>query len=227
MLQIGAAPICGFVSLCPDHNTSPMASARFKHTNRTNAVWLEQLEKTGPARGRALTALRRILLAGLRRSLSGRAGANDAFLEDVVQEALVRTLDKLDQFEGRSRFTTWATSIAIRTALGELRRKRWQDVSLEEAVRDPLDASADPERQAQRSALVEAMYHVIDRNLTEKQRIALLAELGGMPPAEIGRRLGSNRNAIYKLTHDARKRLKEGLEAAGYDVSDVQTAFSR
>ena len=46
----------------------------------------------------------------------------------------------------------------------------------------------------------------------------------GMPLAEIGRRMGSNRNAIYKLTHDARKRLKQGLEAAGYDARDLQIA---
>ena len=37
-----------------------------------------------------------------------------------------------------------------------------------------------------------------------------------MPQDEIGRQLGSNRNAIYKLTHDARRRLKAGLEAAGF-----------
>ena len=66
------------------------------------------------------------------------------------------------------------------------------------------------------------MYGVIERELTEKQRTALLAELKGMPLEEIGRRLGSNRNAVYKLTHDARKRLKKHLEAAGYSAADLQ-----
>jgi RNA polymerase sigma-70 factor (ECF subfamily) len=47
-----------------------------------------------------------------------------------------------------------------------------------------------------------------------------------MPQDEIARQLGSNRNAIYKLTHDARKRLKRGLEAAGYAAADIQAAFA-
>ena len=54
---------------------------------------------------------------------------------------------------------------------------------------------------------------------------ALLAELGGMPQEEIGRRMGSNRNAVYKLTYDARRRLKRGLEAKGYTDSDVRGVF--
>ena len=69
------------------------------------------------------------------------------------------------------------------------------------------------------------MYRIINTELTEKQRTALFAELGGLPQEEIGRRTGSNRNAIYKLTHDARKRLKQGLATAGYTVADLQQIF--
>ena len=47
-----------------------------------------------------------------------------------------------------------------------------------------------------------------------------------MPQDEIARHLGSNRNAIYKLTHDARKNLKKGLEAAGYTAEDVLATFA-
>ena len=78
---------------------------------------------------------------------------------------------------------------------------------------------------AERKALIEMVYEIIREQLTQKQRDALLAELKGMPQEEIGRRMGSNRNAIYKLTHDARKRLKAGLEAAGYTADDVVRVF--
>lgn len=40
------------------------------------------------------------------------------------------------------------------------------------------------------------------------------------------RHIGSNRNAIYKLTHNACKRLKKGLEAVGYKMTDIQTIFA-
>jgi RNA polymerase sigma-70 factor (ECF subfamily) len=67
---------------------------------------------------------------------------------------------------------------------------------------------------------------LIQNGLTAKQRDALLAELRGMPQDEIARHLGSNRNALYKLTHDARNRLKRGLEAAGFTAEDISAAFT-
>ncbi len=70
------------------------------------------------------------------------------------------------------------------------------------------------------------MYELIRQELTERQRNALYAELKGVPQDEIARHLGCKRNAIYKLTHDARKRLKRGLEAAGYQVDDIRAAFA-
>ncbi|MCL4825239.1 MAG: hypothetical protein KJZ57_13575, partial [Anaerolineales bacterium] len=62
-------------------------------------------------------------------------------MEEVTQEALLRILDRLHTFEGRSQFTTWAHKIAIRIALSELRRKRWRDSSLDELV-DNEEATA-------------------------------------------------------------------------------------
>jgi DNA-directed RNA polymerase specialized sigma24 family protein len=48
-----------------------------------------------------------------------------------------------------------------------------------------------------------------------------------MPQDEIARHLGSNRNAVSKLTHDARKRLKRDLERAGFRAEDIRVAFAR
>jgi RNA polymerase sigma-70 factor (ECF subfamily) len=79
----------------------------------------------------------------------------------------------------------------------------------------------------EREAILDTMREVIRDGLTEKQRRALLAELRGMPQDKIARHLGSNRNAVYKLTHDARKRLKQGLEMAGFGAEDIRAAFAR
>ena len=137
----------------------------------------------------------------------------------------MKILDSLDQFQGRSKFTTWAITIAIRLAMAEMRRIRWKDTSLEELMenRPEKTASTSPSAEVKidKAQIVNAMYQIINEQLTEKQRTALLAELQGMPQEEIGRRTGSNRNAIYKITHDARKRLKKGLIAAGYSESDL------
>ena len=201
--------------------------------DRDNELWQTHLGGTGPDQQAALSDLRDALLRGLRRALSHRAQSGDAFLEDVVQDSLVRILERLPQFEGRSRFLTWAMSVAIHVAMSELRRQRWKDVSLDEVVAGggltpgrAIDDEPGPDAQSEREAILAVMHEVIRNGLTEKQREALLAELRGMPQDEIARHLGSNRNAIYKLTHDARKRLKQGLEAAGFAAEDIRAAFA-
>jgi RNA polymerase sigma-70 factor, ECF subfamily len=201
--------------------------------DRDNETWLTHLSSAGPDQQAALSDLRAALLRGLRRALSHRAGADDGFLEDVVQDALVRILERLPQFEGRSRFLTWAMAVAVRVAMSELRRRRWKDLSLDGVVADAnltpvrvVDDGPGPHAQSEREAILAAMHEVIRNGLTAKQREALLAELRGMPQDEIARHLGSNRNALYKLTHDARKRLRRGLEAAGFTAEDIGTAFS-
>lgn len=89
-----------------------------------------------------------------------------------------------------------------------------------------MDNSLKPDEQIERRTILDTMHAIIQAELTEKQRTALLAEMKGMPQDEIARHLGSNRNAVYKLTHDARKKLKHGLEAAGYLAEDIQAAFA-
>ena len=113
----------------------------------------------------------------------------------------------------------------------ELRKRRWKDVSLDDVLADadapfaaPADDHLSPDEQAARRGLLDALQHAIDHELTDRQRTALLAELRGMPQDEIAAQLGSNRNALYKLTHDARKRLKRAIEVAGFGVDDLTGA---
>ena len=69
-------------------------------------------------------------------------------------------LEKLDTFRYESRFTTWAYRVAINLAAGELRRKRWTDISLDTMGPDDTpdfspreDTSRpSPEREAERRA---------------------------------------------------------------------------
>lgn len=200
---------------------------------RENAIWMRDLRACGLVQAEAITDLRGLLLRGVAKSFQARGDIDQAFLEDVVQQALVHILDHLDQFQGRSRFTTWAMAITVRLAMSALRRQRWQDVSLE-SMTEPIeralaldrDDTTSPAQHAEQHAIVETLRRLIEEALTDTQRMAMTAELGGMPLEEIARRLGSNVNAVYKLLHDARKRLKHGLETAGYTAEDVRSAFA-
>ena len=199
-----------------------------------NDVWIEELTQPGPRREAALADLRALLFRGLRSALAGRKSVDDAFLEDTVQETLLKVLDRLDTFAGRGRFISWAMAIAVRVALTTIREQRWQRVSLDQfregssrPVVDVADQSLGPERASLRSELLAAMHTVISEQLTGKQSLALTAELNGMPQDEIARQLGSNRNAVYKLTHDARIKLRAGLEAAGFGPESWLDAWER
>ena len=195
---------------------------------RSNDQWLAALR--GPERDEALAELRNVLVRGLRGALGGQTTRVEPSVEDFAQEALIKILGNLDSFRGECRFTTWAHKICVRTAFAELRRSRSRDVSLEEVVARPEESAAadpqlDPERAATQNMIMAEFRRFIDEELTERQRTALLAALGGMPLEAVADRMGTNRNALYKLLHDARKRLKRRMAAEMLSPQDVLGAF--
>ena len=210
-------------------------------TTRTNDQWLSDLRTEGEQKEATLEDLRAVVARGLpyalSRWLSPASPQFESLVEEVTQETLLRVLDQLHTFEGRSMFTTWVHKIAIRIALTELRRKRWQDSSLDEMVDDdemPVsprileDSSVTPEQSAERADMMTRIRRVIDEELTERQRRALIMlGLQGMPMEEAARRLKTNRNALYKLLHDARLRLKQRLQSEGLDAQEVLAAFEQ
>jgi RNA polymerase sigma-70 factor (ECF subfamily) len=70
--------------------------------------------------------------------------------------------------------------------------------------------------------MISLMHELIRTKLTQRQRDALIADLSAMLQGEIARQMGITRNAVYKLTHDARKALRRALEASDYRVEQVR-----
>ncbi len=200
-------------------------------TERGNEHWVRAMAMDGPEGDAARRELRTVLVGGLRRVLASR-GVGDDVCEDFALVALVRVRERLGTFRGDSRFTTWALSVATRLAFDELRHKRWKDVSFEALTQDasgPVTfeprAEASQEQGLARERVLGVLAEVLERGLTDKQRAVLAAELQGMPQAEIAAQLGMNRNALYKLAHDARKRVRAKLEEAGLSAADVLPVF--
>lgn len=203
--------------------------------DRTNKQWVIALRGSG--RDEAIADLRALLVRGLRAALGGpRGGVSDAAIEDFAQDALIKILDNLDSFRGESRFTTWSQKIAVRVAFTELRRKEWRNVSLQDITdrydtagpepREMADPQPTPEDMATRRIMFDTVRRLIYEELTERQREAMVTVmLGGMPLEEAARRMDTNRNALYKLLHDARKKLKKRLISEGLSARDVLAAF--
>jgi RNA polymerase sigma-70 factor, ECF subfamily len=201
---------------------------------RNDDDWTRDLASQDAAlRDDAVSDLRDMLCRGLSKSLSKHGRVDDAFLEDVAQEACMKILEKLGAFEGRSKFRTWAVTIAVRTAISAMRKRDWQNVSLESVTAgaefDPqiaVDTRQTCDQTNSQSQLLSKLKDLIDSELTERQWTALTAELAGMPLPQIAEKLGSNANSLYKLLHDARKKLRHGLEAAGFTVDDFHEAWA-
>jgi RNA polymerase sigma-70 factor (ECF subfamily) len=206
---------------------------------RSNDQWVADLSSPDPDQEQALTDLSEIIRRGLPYSLSKYLSPQDphfdALAEEVIQDTLLRVLDNLSSFEGRSKFTTWVHKIAVRVALTELRRKRWRDVSLDELTESAeapaslgmmADSSVGPEGAVEQSDMIERIQHIIAEELTERQRKALLAiGVHGMPMPVVADRMDMNRNALYKLLHDARLKLKKRLTEEDLSPEEIIAVF--
>ncbi len=203
-------------------------------SERSNAAWLSALKGPERERAAALAELRLLLMDALRGFLARQALSGEEarqLAEDCAQESLILIRAKLDGFRGESRFTTWAYAIAARVALAELRRRRWRRAAIEKAELGgalpawPID-SPGPERSLEQRQAWALLIETIDHALTPLQRKALVAHaFQDMPLDLVAEWLGSNRNSLYKLIHDARKRLKAALQAKGVTHADLAAAF--
>lgn len=214
-------------------------------TDRTNDHWLADLRSDGESRDAALIDLKERLQRGIYYYLSReRSDLNNLssheltqMAEDMAQDATLRVLNNLDSFRGDSLFTTWATRIAVRVAISDLRRARYRDFSLDDLTADgdylPLTANpvagdkpTGPERAAERADVLEKIQSTLDSALTERQFRALMAvTVRGVPLEMVADQMGTNRNALYKLLHDARRKLRTTLDQQGLSMEYMLNLF--
>ena len=140
----------------------------------------------------------------------------DDIANQAADDALLAVMSRLERFERRSRFTTWAYKFAIHTAGVAVRRHAWRSRELAPTRARAWNVSArladDPAEAAETRELLARISAAIAR-LTAHQRDVLLAlAVDGVPIDVLADRLSTNRNALYKTLHDARTRLRSLLD---------------
>jgi RNA polymerase sigma-70 factor (ECF subfamily) len=196
--------------------------------------WLDELRARGSMRDEAVTRLHELLLRAARFEVARRrptlphlrGGDLDDVAFQAADDALLSILARLDDFRGLSRFTTWAYKFAIFEAGVKLRRRAWQGRELPlEPESWSLFASTGqtPSGGAEQNELLAALQHAIAELLTPHQRQVLVAlALNGIPIDVLVERLGSNRNALYKTLHDARRKLRGHLAENGLTLEMLE-----
>jgi len=191
-------------------------------------AWLKALRSVGAEHERAVVRLHELLLRGARFEVGRRRGAlshvRGEELDDIAMQAaddaLMAVLGKLDDFRGASRFTTWAYKFALLEAGVKLRRRAWQgrEVVLEPQGWANFAARAGSAQEGfERTELLEALRGHIDEGLTPHQRQVFVAlALNDVPIDVLADRLTTTRGALYKTLHDARRKLRNQLEADGH-----------
>jgi RNA polymerase sigma-70 factor, ECF subfamily len=209
------------------------ALARSRPFDDESREWLRSLRAEGPERDPAIARLHALLLRAARFEVARRrptlphlrGGDLDDIAHEAADDALVSVLARLDSFRGASRFTTWAYKFALLEAAVKLRRRAWQgrEVPLEpESWALFSGAGGAPQDEAEQSELLTELQRGIAEALTPHQRHVLVAlALNGVPIDVLAERLNTNRGALYKTLHDARRKLRRYLDDRGLSIDAV------
>jgi RNA polymerase sigma-70 factor (ECF subfamily) len=196
-------------------------------------AWLGSLRGQGAERDEAVARLHALLLRAARFEVGRRRpmlpylrGDLDDLAVEAADDALVSVLRRLDDFRGASRFTTWAYKFALYEAAVKVRKRAWhgREVVLEPEGWAPFaDAGLGPDAEVEQRELLETVQAAVETVLTPHQRQVLVAlAVDGIPIDVLADRIGSNRNALYKTLHDARRKLREHLAERGLAFTGVE-----
>lgn len=192
-------------------------------------AWLAALRSDGPGRDRGVADLYALLHRAARHEAQRRRGslpvpaADD--LDDLARQAagdaVIVVLRKLDTYRGASRFTTWAYKFVIFEVSAALRRESWRGrtATMDDAGWERLAdyAPSTPEARVEIRELIGAIERAVATDLTPRQREIFVAVVVNNVPIDVlADRLDSTRGAIYKVLHDARRKLRSSLEAQGW-----------
>jgi RNA polymerase sigma-70 factor, ECF subfamily len=208
-------------------STAPSCTAFVRTLDPESREWLRALRTEGADKDEAVARLHGLLLRAARFEVARRrpmlphlrGNELDEIAHEAAGDALLSVLGRLDTFRGASRFTTWVYKFALLEAAVKLRKRAWQgrEIPLEpESWSLFSSAGLEPDEEAEQSELLATLQRAIAEKLTPHQRRVLVAlVLNGVPIDVLAERLDTTRGALYKTLHDARRKLRAVLGAAG------------
>jgi RNA polymerase sigma-70 factor (ECF subfamily) len=140
--------------------------------------------------------------------------------QDVVQDAFFKAYQKLEQFQGNSKFYTWLVRIAVNEALMRLRKRRTaKTVSMDEDVqtedgslpRDFADWTPNPEQQYKQAELKEILQKTIQGLPPGFRTVFTLRDVEGLSTEETAEALNLSIPAVKSRLLRARLQLRERL----------------
>ncbi|MBS1815963.1 MAG: sigma-70 family RNA polymerase sigma factor [Acidobacteria bacterium] len=140
--------------------------------------------------------------------------------EDITQDVFLKAYNKLDQFQGNSKFSTWLTRIAVNESLMRLRkRKTSRTVSMDQQMeteegsipRDFADWSPNPEENFSQAELKDLLDRTIAGLPPGFRTVFTLRDIQNLSTEETAEALGLSVPAVKSRLLRARLQLRERL----------------
>lgn len=152
--------------------------------------------------------------AGLYRYVRFLVGGSP-YVEDIVQETMVRALGSIDRYDPQRPLRAWLNGIALHVThkyWRRIRRARAADQS-ERASGTAAVQGRDPEQELLLRERAELLYRALD-DLSAPLRDALVLHAGEQLPAEeVARLLGTTATNVYTRVSRARAQVRAFLDA--------------
>lgn len=144
--------------------------------------------------------------------------SNDSDAEDVTQDAYVRSYMHLDQFEGRAKFSTWLTKIAVYEALARLRarRKLVELDAMSETGEDSMNLesrSPSPEQEVMTHTIKIVLEAAVEKLPDTYRSVFMMREVEGMSTSETAECLDLSEETVKVRLHRARSLLRKHIHA--------------
>jgi RNA polymerase sigma-70 factor (ECF subfamily) len=140
--------------------------------------------------------------------------------EDITQDVFFKAFQKLEQFQGNSKFSTWLVRIAVNESLMRLRRRKTsktvsmdQDVETEEGAipRDFAEWRPNPEQIFSQSELGDILRKTIAGLPPGFRTVFTLRDIENLSTEETAEALGLSVPAVKSRLLRARLQLRERL----------------
>jgi RNA polymerase sigma-70 factor (ECF subfamily) len=148
---------------------------------------------------------------------------DESEVEDVMQQAYFNAYAHLDQFEGRSQFSTWLTRITLNEAFGRRRKMRQSeslgtmrshaDIDSGDVMDTVTSSQPDPERQAYAQELHRVLEEAVDALPETYRTVFMLRDIEGLSTSEAGEGLGLGDEAVKTRLHRARAMIRRSVTA--------------
>lgn len=195
--------------------------------------WLASLR--GSRRDEAVGELHKLLLGVARSEVRRRNSGGqitgpevDDLAHQAAADAVLLITDRIDEFRGESRFTTWAYKFVVFEVSTKLGRHFWKRQLAPSGDVDwdllPDHLGTRPSDAAELGDLIAAVRTAAETCLTPRQREVFTSiVVEGIPLDALVTRMGTTRTAIYKVMFDARQKLRQELMSGGY-IESMETS---